>query len=166
MYLINISKKSKYIFSIILVILIGVGYYISVYKSYKYQSNNDTIGGIFILLGLFFLYFFWFRWREKKSFILLGVISIFTIIFLFIQRINYIDKELNKHGVIVKAVVIDFETDRYSRKKREYATFKYQFQNKVYIQRVEYFEKDEYRLHQWFDVKISKNKPEIFDIPK
>lgn len=165
MYLIDISKKKKQIFSIFSVIFIGVGYYLAVYQSFSYQSFNHNLGGIIILLGIFCLKIFWFRWRKKWSHIILTIIAIATIIFIYFQRENFIDQEVNQNGVIVKAQIIGFESNKnnlLSRRYRKYATFRYSFRDKIYIQRVECFDENECQLHQIFNIKISQKNPEIF----
>ena len=52
MSLIKISKRNKIVVSVIATILIFVGYYLAIYKSFSYQSNNDTIGNVMMIISM------------------------------------------------------------------------------------------------------------------
>lgn len=163
MYLIRISKKNKIIFSIVLGILMAVGYYLAVYQSFRYQSENQTIGGVMLLSGICFLTMIWFRWRKFWSMFAMIFVSILLIFLILQHKKYYIADELKKNGVQVKAKVIGFEEKKSRRSTTPFATFEYEFQNKKYRQRIENYD-DEYKQNQILNLKISSEKPEIFEI--
>ncbi|WP_264565065.1 hypothetical protein [Flavobacterium sp. N3904] len=75
------------------------------------------------------------------------VISIIIIIGISIKRENYLEGELNKNGINRIGKVTGFEIEHYRRSKTDYAIFKYEFENKQFIQRIENYD-NEYKLNQ------------------
>ena len=65
MSLITISKNNKILVSVIATILIFIGYYLAVYKSFNYQSNNDTIGNVMMLISISLFLNLWGRWYRS-----------------------------------------------------------------------------------------------------
>jgi hypothetical protein len=168
MSLITISKRNKVIVSIIAIILIFVGYYLAIYKSFSYQSNNHTIGNVMILISISIFPMLWLNITEKSKWrkyvyvapmVIIGVILVFVMI---AKKKEYLEVEISKYGNDAIGKVIGFEVGK-GRSKRHYVTFKYEFENKQFIQRFENYYND-YKLNQNLSLKISKRNPEMFKI--
>ena len=67
MSLITISKNNKILVSVIATILIFIGYYLAVYKSFSYQSNNDTIGNVMMLISISLFPMLWLNINENSK---------------------------------------------------------------------------------------------------
>ena len=170
MNFIKLSKRDKILVSVIATIIIFVGYYLAIYKSFSYQSKKFMIGNVMMLISLSLFPMLWLNiaeYSKKKIYVyivaplvFIGFISVFVTI---AKKIEYLEEELNKHGINVVGKVIGFEVERHRRTKTEHATFKYEFENKQFIQRIENYD-DEYKLNQNLNLKISKRNPEMFKI--
>ena len=168
MSLITISKRNKIIVSIIATVGIFFGYYITVFKSFNYQSNNDTIGNVLTIISVGLFPMLWLniaensKWK-KYAYVLPMVIFGCILVFVTIaKKKEYLEDELNKYGQNAAGKVIGFEIGK-GRSKTHYATFKYEFENKQYIQRITDYD-DEYKINQILNLKISKRNPEMFAI--
>ena len=165
MTLINISKRKKLIVSIIAVFLIFLGYYLAVYKSFNYQSSNQTIGNVLMIISIIIFPMLWYDGGEnptsksKKFLIPNVIIAIGIIVGVISLRNNYLTNELNNYGTKVIGKVSGFEIETQRSGKTDYATFKYEFENKHYLQRIENYD-NEYKLNQNLNIKISKRNPE------
>ena len=168
MSLITISKKNKIIVSIIALILIFVGYYLAIYKSFSYQSNNDTIGNVIMLISIGLFPMLWLninensKWKKYIYIVPMIIIGIVIIIVTIAKKKEYLEEEINKYGKNAVGKVIGFEVGK-GRSKRHYVTFEYEFENKQYIQRIENYD-NEYVISQNLNLKISKRNPEMFKI--
>lgn len=169
MALIKISKKNKIIVSVVATILIFTGYYLVVYKSFNYQSSNQTIGNVMMLISISLFPMLWLdvaensKWKKYVYVAPMVVIGIILIVFNMIKKNEYLKEELDKYGIEIEGKVIGFEVEHRRRSKTDYATFKYQFENKQYKQRIENYD-NEYNLNQNLNLKISKRNPEMFKI--
>jgi branched-subunit amino acid transport protein AzlD len=170
MSLIKISKRNKIVVSVIATILIFVGYYLAIYKSFSYQSNNDTIGNVLMLISIGVFPMLWlnssenFKWKKYVYVLPMVIVGIIIIIVTITKKKEYLDEEINKYGKNTVGKVIGFEVGK-GRSKTRYATFKYVFKKKQYVQRIENYD-DEYKLNQILNVKISERNPEMFKIVK
>ncbi len=168
MSLITISKNNKILVSVIATILIFIGYYLAVYKSFSYQSNNDTIGNVMMLISISLFPMLWLninensKWKKYVYVLPMVIIGIIIIIVTIAKKKEYLEEEINKYGKNAVGKVIGFEVGK-GRSKRHYVTFKYEFENKQFIQRFENYY-DEYELNQNLNLKISKRNPEMFKI--
>jgi hypothetical protein len=168
MSLITISKKNKILVSLIAIFLIFIGYYLAVYKSFGYQSNNDTIGNVMILISIGIIPMLWLninknsKWKKYIYILPMVIIGIIIIIVTLAKKKKYLEEEINKYGKNAIGKVIGFEVGK-GRSKRHYVTFKYEFENKQYIQRIENYD-DEYEINQNLNLKISKRNPEMFKL--
>ena len=169
MSLITISKRNKIIVSIIATILIFVGYYLSVYKSFSYQSKNDTIGNVMMIISIGLFPMLWLNIAENSKWkkyayvapmVIIGCILVFVMI---AKKKEYLEEELNKYGQVAIGKVIGFQVEHTRRSKFDYATFKYEYENKQFIQKTENFD-NEYKIGQILNLKISKRNPEMFKI--
>ena len=168
MSLIKISKRNKIAVSVIAIILIFVGYYLAIYKSFGYKSNNDTIGNVMMLISIGSFPMLWLNLLEnskgeKYQFVVPMVIVSMILIFVTMKKKEeYLEEEINNYGINANGNVIGFEIGK-GRSRTHYATFKYEFENKQYIQRIENYD-DEYKINQNLNLKISKKNPEMFKI--
>ena len=169
MSLITISKRNKVIVSILATILIFVGYYLAIYKSFSYQSNNDTIGNVMMLISISLFPMLWLniaensKWKKYVYVVPMVIIGIILVIVMIAKKKEYLEGELSKYGNDIVGKVIGFEVENHRRSKTDYATFKYEFENKQFIQRIENYD-NEYELNQNLKLKISKRNPEMFKI--
>ena len=169
MTLINISKRKKIIVSIIAFFFIFLGYYLAVYKSFSYQSNNQTIGNVLMIISIIIFPMLWYDAGENPSvkskiFLIPNVfIAIGIVIGVISLRDNYLKNEINNYGTKVIGKVSGFEIETHRRGKTDYATFIYEFENKRFVQRIENYD-NEYKLNQNLNIKISKRNPEMFEI--
>lgn len=169
MSLIKISKRNKVVVSLIATILIFVGYYLSIYKSFGYQSNNETIGNVMMIISIIVFPMLWLnntensKWKKYVYVVPMVIISIVLIILMIGKKKEYLEEELNKYGQDAIGKVIGFEVEHHRRSKTDYATFKYEFENKQFIQRIQNRD-NEYKLNQKLDLKISKRDPEMFKV--
>lgn len=169
MSLITISKRNKIIVSIVATILIFVGYYLSVYNSFSYQSNNDITGNVMMIISISLFPMLWLnigknsKWEKFATIAPMVIISIFLIIVMISKKNEYLEDELNKYGTNTIGKVTGFEIETHKSSKTDYATFKYEFENKQFIQRIENYD-NEYELNQNLNIKISKINPEMFKI--
>ena len=170
MSLITISKRNKIIVSIIAIFLIFVGYYLSIYKSFSYQSSNDTYGNVMMIISISLFPMLWLnigknsKWEKFATIAPMVIISFVLIIGMGIKRDEYLENELNKNGTNSIGVITGFEIETHRRgRQTDYATFKYEFEHKQLIQRIENYD-NEYKLNQNLKLKISKNNPEMFKI--
>lgn len=167
-----LSVKRKTIISLIALVLIPIGYYISVYMSFSYKSQNFVYGGVLLLLSLFTLNMLWSKVLEnlnyKRPIYLIPIVmmSVVIIIGLTMIRSSVLNIELNNFGKETTAKVIGFEKD-YSLKgrRRDYATIQYQINKKVVTQRTENYS-NEYRQNQTLNLLVSNRNPEMFKIIK
>ena len=168
MSLIKILKRNKIVVSVIATILIFTGYYLAIYKSFSYQSNNDTIGNVMMLISISLFPMLWLniyensKWKKYIYIVPMVIIGIIITIVTIVKKKEYLEEEINKYGKNAVGKVIGFEVGK-GRSKRHYATFKYEFENKQYIQRIDNYD-DEYVINQILNLKISKRNPEIFKI--
>ena len=168
MSLIKISKRNKIVVSVIATILIFVGYYIAIYKSFSYQSSNQTIGNAMMLISISLFPMLWLnvaensKWKKYVYVAPMVVIGIIIVILTIAKKKEYLEEEINKYGKNTLGKVIGFEVGK-GRSNTHYATFKYVFENKQYIQRIENYD-DEYTINQNLQLKISKVNPEMFKI--
>jgi hypothetical protein len=168
MTLINISKRNKIIVSVFATILIFTGYYLAIYKSFSYQSSNQTIGNVMMLISIGLFPMLWLnvaensKWKKYVYVAPMVVIGIIIVILTIAQKKEYLEEELNKYGNKALGKVIGFEVGK-GRSKTNYATFKYMFENEHYIQRIENYD-DEYKINQNLNLLISKRNPEMFKI--
>lgn len=169
MSLIKTSKRNKIIVSILALLLIFFGYYLAIYKSFNYQSSNQTIGGVMILTCISLFPMLWLnisknpRWKKYVYTIPIVIIGSGIVIGIMIKRKNHLKEELNKYGINTVGIVTGYEVEHHRRNKTDYATFKYEFENKQFIQRIENYD-DEYKLNQSLNIRISKRSPEMFEI--
>jgi uncharacterized membrane protein len=171
MSLITISKSNKIIVSIIATVLIFVGYYLSVYKSFSYQSKNDTIGNVMMIISIGLFPMLWLniaensKWKKYAYVMPMVIIGCVLVFVMITKKKEYLEEELNKYGQVVVGKVIGFEVEHTRRSKFDYATFKYEYEyeNKQFIQKTENFD-SEYRIDQILNLKISKRNPEMFKI--
>jgi heme/copper-type cytochrome/quinol oxidase subunit 4 len=169
MSLIKISKRNKIIVSVIATFLIFIGYYLAIYKSFSYQSNNDTIGNVMMIISIGLFPMLWLniaensKWKKYAYVAPMVIISIVLIIMMIAKKKEYLEKELKEYGKDVVGRVTGFEVEHHRRSKTDYATFKYEFENKQYIQRIENYDY-EYKINQNLNLKISKRNPEMFKI--
>ena len=169
MTLIKISKRNKIIVSVIAIILIFTGYYLAVYNSFKYQSSNQTIGNVIMLISISLFPMLWLnvaensKWKKYVYVAPMVVLGIIIIVFNMAKKNDYLEKELNQYGIATEGKVIGFEVEYSRRSKTDYATFKYEFESKKYRQRIENYD-NEYKLNQNLQLKISKVNPEMFKI--
>jgi uncharacterized protein YneF (UPF0154 family) len=169
MTLIKIPKKNKIITSIVLLVFIVIGFYLSVYKSYMYESNNDSTGFVLCYVSLLVLPMLWFEYEviSKIIKILFIAFSLLVAVFLFwligSTKTKYENSELKKNGVFTKAKIFDLIIVKGRRSKTEYAIFKYTFENKEFLQRVMNFD-ETYKIDQILNLKISSKNPEMFEI--
>ncbi|MCL9771046.1 hypothetical protein NAT47_11530 [Flavobacterium sp. HXWNR69] len=169
MSLIKISKRNKIIVSLIATILIFVGYYLAIYKSFSYQSNNDTIGNIMMIISIGLFPMLWLnisensKWKKYVYVIPMVIVGIIIVIVTITKKKEYLEKELDKYGQKAVGKIIGFEVEHTRRSKFEYATFKYKYKNKQFIQKTENFD-NEYKIDQILNLKISKRNPEMFKI--
>jgi cell division protein FtsL len=170
MGLTNITKRNKIIIAAVLVVLAVIGYYLAVYQSFAYQSNNNTIGNGIISFSIIAIQMLWLnisddsKWRKFLSFSAVVVSLIVIFVITFNQQEQYLEEELQNYGVNSIGTVIGFEVETHRRSPdTQYATFNYRFENKVLIQRVENYD-NEYSLNQKLNLKISKRHPEMFKI--
>lgn len=169
MSLIKTSKKNKIIVSVLALLLIIFGYYLAIYKSFSYQSSNQTIGNVMILSCISLFPMLWLnisensRWKKYIYVIPMVIIGSGIAIGIMIKRKNYLKEELNKYGINTAGIVTGFEVEHHRRSKTDYATFKYEFENRQFIQRIENYD-DEYKLNQSLNIRISKRSPEMFEI--
>ena len=168
MSLIKISKRNKIIVSIIAAVCIFIGYYLSVFKSFNYQSNNDTIGNVLTIISVGLFPMLWLNIADNskwKKYAYVAPMVIFGCILVFVtiaKKKEYLENELNKYGKNAVGKVIGFEVGK-GRSKTHYATFKYEFEKKQYIQRIADYD-DEYKINQILNLKISQRNPEMFAI--
>ncbi len=102
------------------------------------------------------------KWRKYvyvAPMVIIGVILVFVMI---AKKKEYLEVEISKYGNDAIGKVIGFEVGK-GRSKRHYVTFKYEFENKQFIQRFENYYND-YKLNQNLSLKISKRNPEMFKI--
>lgn len=170
MSLINISKKYKIVVSVFATVLIFIGYYLSVYKSFNYQSNNDSYGNVLMIISIGMFPMLWLnisrhpQWEKYATIIPMVVFSFIIILGLSAKRKEYLEIELYKYGTNSIGIVTGFEIETHRRgKQTDYATFKYELRSKQFIQRVENYE-GQFKLHQNLNLKISKRNPEMFKI--
>ena len=169
MSLIKISKRNKIVVSVIATILIFVGYYLAIYKSFSYQSNNDTIGNAMMIISIGLFPMLWLniaensKWKKYAYVAPMVIISIILIILMMAKKKEYLEEELKKYGINANGKVIGFEVENHRSSKTDYATFKYEYENKQYTQRIENYD-DEYKINQNLNLKISKRNPEMFKI--
>jgi hypothetical protein len=169
MALINISKRNKIIVSVIATILIFIGYYLAIYKSFKYQSSNETIGNVMMLISIGLFPMLWLnvaensKWKKYVYVAPMVVVGIVLIVFNMTKKKEYLEEELDKYGMATEGKVIGFEVKHRRRSKTDYATFIYQFENQQYKQRIKNYD-NEYKLNQNLKLKISKRNPEMFKI--
>lgn len=64
---IKISTKNKIEIEFILAILSIVGYYLVIYKSFGYRSNNEVVGILMINFSVFILSLFYFNFTEATK---------------------------------------------------------------------------------------------------
>ena len=168
MSLITISKRNKIIVSIIATVGIFFGYYLTVFKSFNYQSNNDTIGNVLTIISVGLFPMLWLNIAENskwKKYAYVAPMVIFGCILVFVtiaKKKEYLEHELNKYGKNAVGKVIGFEVGK-GRSKTHYATLKYAFENKQYIQRIADYD-DAYKINQILNLKISQRNPEMFAI--
>jgi hypothetical protein len=167
----SLKFVSKTIFTILAILLIFIGYYISVYKSFSYQSNNQAIGAVIIIICISLIPIIWSgiriisNWKKYLYAILMTPIA-FIVIFITIEsKKNHLKNELLQNGINRKGEVIGFEIESRKGRKTKYAKISYEFQNKKLIQRIEN-KNNEYKLNQKLILNISKLHPEMFEIVK
>lgn len=169
MSLIKISKRNKIIVSVIATILFFVGYYLSVYKSFSYQSSNDSTGNAMMIISIGIFPMLWLniaensKWKKYVYVVPMVIISCILVFVMIAKKKEYLEDELNKYGQVAVGKVIGFEVEHTRRSKFEYATFKYEYENKQFIQKTENFD-NEYKIDQILNLKISKRNPEMFKI--
>lgn len=154
--------------------MIGIGYYLFVYKSYGYKSWNDMIGGTMAMLGVILALMTFVDspyksgWYEKKHLkfyflsILLGISSIYLMVS---QRSSFYEKEATIPTfaeVIGKERVRGFGR-RSGNRVRVYATIQYFDKGKEIIQRLSDYD-DSYVVGHYVPIKYSENQPELFRI--
>ena len=169
MTLITISKRNKIIVSVIAIVLIIIGYYLSVYKSFGYQSNNDTTGNVLMLISIGLFPMLWLniadnsKWKKYVYVVPMVIVGCILVFVVMAKKREYLEEELSKYGQVAVGKVIGFEVEHTRRSTFDYATFKYEYQSKQFIQKTENFD-NEYKIDQILNLKISKRKPEMFKI--
>lgn len=166
---IKISTKNKIEIEFILAILSIVGYYLVIYKSFGYRSNNEVVGILMINFSVFILSLFYFNFTEatkngERLYIGFMVVLVITLtIIIQVNKRRYVENQLNKFGTNVTARVINFEVEHQRRRKRKYVVFEYYFENKKYTQRIEDYDK-KFQLQQALKIRISRKNPEMFSL--
>ena len=170
--MINISKKYKISIAIILISVIGLGYHLSVYNAYHYQSSNNTLGGLLIIISFIIYPLPWIDINKNKLrkilfSITMTIIALVVIIQLTALRHKYEKTEIASNPAYAEARIVGFESSRLGRRsrKRNYATISYYFNNKEIIQRIEYH-KPIYKRGQIIKVRFSSKYPEMFEVQK
>jgi len=170
----SLSKAKRILLSVFALILLLPGYYLAVYQSFGYQSNNLEIGLTVIFISLLFISILWLNAKDytnqkpnpaKLIFIIvgagMGVISIVLIV--DYAKENYLRHELYKNGIKTTAVVVDFEYETIKSSEIAYATIKYKLGSQEVIQRFKTFN-SRYSIGQTLPVNISTSNPEMFEI--
>lgn len=169
MTIITISKNKKIIVSITAIFLFCLGYYLSVYDSFAYQSNNFTIGSLMMATSFFAFPVLWLDLGENPksknyTIIIPTIIFLFCIIFLLTNnKKKYLVEELNKYGIIATAKVTGSEFENHKSGRKYFATFKYKTNGKEFVQRIENY-KEEYKEGEILKILVSKRNPEMFEI--
>lgn len=169
MALIDIPRKKKIIINVILVVFMGLGYYLAIYESFGYRSVNFTLGLLILYISFFCIPFFWFKidhtTLKGKAFfmtpmVILAIVLIFT---MMNKKDSFIENEVNSHGVNTIAKVTGFEKDTGLRRKNTsyFATIQYVFEGKTIVQRIE---NDDHTHHmdEKISIRFSKNYPAMF----
>jgi hypothetical protein len=171
----GLSRKTKVIVSALGVIAFVIGFYVSVFNSFGYQSNNEAIGLTCMLLSLLVYPILWpdlllkIQWKASvlmKTLVITGGGMVLVISFVFMiyyLRENYLQSELNKHGIQTTAIVTGFEYESRRSGKVEYATIQYASGNKTITQRVTNYS-GTYHINQKLSIYYSRNNPEMFEV--
>ena len=165
MTLVTISKKNKVIATIVAIILAATGYYLAIYKSFAYQSSNETYGTTMVVIAIAAIQMMWLNikgetaTKQKIHIFILVPMAIIIIIAVMMLKATNLNAELDQNGENTVAKVIGFETE--GRRNREYVVIQYRYNNTVIVQRFENYDK-KYLVNQQINIKFSKNNPEIF----
>ncbi|MBK8805146.1 MAG: hypothetical protein IPO21_00280 [Bacteroidales bacterium] len=165
----NKRSKVKNIWTIIWILDIIAGFYLFVFESYRYQSNNVGYGLVMLAIGFTAIQYMWFellpysKWNRAANVLPMFIVFIPLIFGMIRLQKNFLNKQIKEYGIITYGQVIDFETSESKGHVSHYATIKYRFEDKDIIQRV----KNDDNFYQKYDslkIKCSSKKPEIFAI--
>ena len=175
MNLSKLSRQNKIIVSALGVITFIIGFYFSAFNSFGYQSHNDALGLSCMLLSLLLYPILWpdsimqIKWKASvliKTLVITGGGIVFVISFgfmTFYTRENYLQSELNKHGIRTTAIVTGFEYENRRSGKVEYVTIQYQTGNNTITQRIENYS-GTYYINQKLPIHFSMKNPEMFQL--
>jgi uncharacterized membrane protein len=167
---INISKNKRPIVTVVSTAIIFLGYYLAVYQSFGYQSNNGNFGRAIMILSMFSCAFLWVgvdyskKWQVIRFVLVIVAILISVIILTLLQRDKYLESELMENGETISATIIGFETEEGRKNlKTNYVTISYEYRAMRYRQR---FIKhhDNFEMGQNLEITISKRNPEMFKL--
>jgi hypothetical protein len=94
---------------------------------------------------------------------IMSIIAIAVILITYLASKSYLQGELKKNGIVTYGTVIGFEGKEHKTGKSDYAIFKYEFENKEYIQKVITYDY-KHKVNQILRLNISSREPNMFEI--
>jgi len=169
-------RENKILTAVLAVAVFIAGYCLMVYYSFGYQSDNENIGMVMMIVAVSIYPVLWFIANPKKiestvwvvTLVLIGMVAVIITLLVLVTdyaRQNYLRKELSKNGIKTTAVVTGFEYEYIKSSKIEYATIQYQFQKNIIIQRI-WDSEHAYEIDQTIPIQFSSEHPEMFEIIK
>ncbi len=170
----RLSKKWKTFWVIIQLTIVGVGYYLFVYKSYGYKSYNDLIGGMMVMLGivLSLMAFIdspytskWYEAKSLKFYIPMIVLLLGAIFLLIANRNDFYEKEatIPTFAEVIRKQRVNFFSRKRGNRVRKYAIIRYFDQGQEVIQRIS-DEDNRFTVGDYIPIKYSMIRPELFRI--
>lgn len=153
----------KAVGSVVLLLLMPLGYYWGVYDAFGYNSEKSLYGILLLVFAPVGIHLLWWKWKKYLSTLLMGIIGLGLMVFTIEQKNNYRVQELASYGTEAMAKVIGFDEVRYRRSSTPVAILAYEYEGKTYFQNVNN-EQHTYQLGQKARLKISVRRPEIFEI--
>ena len=161
------SKTEKIIIAIFSLTTMVVGFYLAVYQSHYYNSNNFMIGLTLVLISCYMLVLLRFKIEFDKNKLKIGLFTLLIFIVshftLHFSQENYIDTEV-KNGIEATAIVTEVKPEiRGKQTSIKLVVLNYFHQGKKITQSIEDYEKI-YKINDSIKIKYSKTKPEIFKV--
>jgi hypothetical protein len=142
-----------------------LGYYVSVYHTFYYQTYNDLFGLLLVSSSIMTMTFICLNLslvNKKKNIIVSIIAVVLTLIatgFIFVKTISFNKNQLDLYGVVTKACVVGFESGY---KSTKYATISYESNGNKILQRIMIVSKDHYEKGDSIQIRFSSEHPELF----
>ena len=174
MDLAKVFRENKIIISVLAMAVFIFGYCLTVFYSFGYQSDNESIGVTLMFVAVAIYPVLWLIANPSKfkahvavvTLMLIGIVGVVLIVLFLVTdyaRQNYLRKELDKNGIKTTAVVTGFEYDYIKSSRIDYATIQYEFENGTIVQRIKDINHI-YKLDQVIPIRFSREHEEMFEI--